>query len=135
MAAPTCTPLTSITSIKGVVRTADGGRLRVDLSRAKLGFGLGTYWSGNVRYENTAKRQNISATVLTMNAVVQPLVDECRGARIRVGAIDVGKLPFRTGTLDLTLIDETTPTPDHIKLLFRRTTIDTATASGDITIR
>jgi hypothetical protein len=42
---------------------------------------------------------------------------------------------FRTGTLDLTLIDETTPTPDQIKLLFGRTAIDTATASGDITIR
>ena len=134
-AAPTCTPLTAINSMKGVVRTADGGRLRVDLARVKLGFWFGTYWSGTIRYENTAKRQVISATVFTKNAVVKPLVDACRGARIRVAAIDVGKNPFRTGTLDLTLIDESTPTPDHIKLLFGRTTIDTATTSGDIVIR
>ncbi len=134
-AAPTCTPLTAINSIKGVVRTADGGRLRVDLARVKLGFWFGTYWSGTIRYENTAKRQIISATVFTKNAVVKPLVDECRGARIRVAAIDVGRNPFRTGTLDITLIDETTPTPDHIKLLFGRTAIDAETTSGDITIR
>jgi len=134
-ATPTCTPLTAVTSVKGVVRTADGGRLRVDLARVKLWFGLGTYWSGNIRYENTAKRQNISANVFTQNAVVQPLVDECRGARVRVAAIDVGKFPFRTGTLDLTLIDETTPTPDHIKLLFGRTAIDTKTISGDLIVR
>jgi VCBS repeat-containing protein len=134
-AAPSCTPLGAVSSVKGAVRTAEGGVLRVDLSQVKFGFGLGTYWSGTVRYENAAKRQVIVALVFTKNAVVQPLADECRGARIRVSAFDLSRLPFRTGTLDLSLVDQTAPSPDKIKLAFGRIETDTTTTFGDIIIR
>jgi hypothetical protein len=130
-----CTPLRSVTSVKGAVRTADGGRLRVDLTRTKLPLGLGTYWVGTVRYENTANRVNIFANVFTKNAVVQPLTDHCRGARLRFGAFDIGRLPLRTGTLDLRLIDDDAPEPDRVLLQFGRTAVDAQTTSGDITIR
>lgn len=126
-AAPTCTPPTA-TSVTGAVRTAEGGRLRVDLSQVKLG--LGTYWSGTVSDENTARRQVIVA-------LVSPRTLRCN--RSPTSAVVLAsesvrsswsKLPIRTGTLDLTLIDQTAPTPDTIKLLSGRIDIDTTTTFG-----
>jgi hypothetical protein len=129
---PTCTPLTRVNSVIGTVRTADGGRLTVDLRRTSS---RSSYWSGTVSYEDTAKRLKITSTVSKKKDVVQLVAGECRTVRVRVAAVDRGKRPSQSGTQDLRIADGTPPASDLIKLTFRRTTIDTRSTSGDIVLR
>lgn len=130
--APPCTPLTTVNSVIGTVRTADGGRLTIDLRRASS---RSAYWSGTVSYEDTAKRLKITSTVSRKKDAVQLVAGECRTVRVKVAAVDRGKRPSRSGTLNLTIADGIPPTPDLITLRFGRTTIDTRSTSGDIVLR
>jgi hypothetical protein len=129
---PPCEPLTSVNTVTGTALTTEGGLVTVDLRRMNL---FGSFWVGTVRYQNVARLQNIVAVVVTRSPVVTPLTDTCRGARIRVGAVDLGKFLFRSGTLELRVADQDTPAIDHVGLSFRGLSIDSAVVRGDLRVR
>ncbi len=131
----TCTPLDSVRSVRGTGRLASGGSLSLSLNRVRFPF-LRPFWSGSVTYRDIRSRAMVVAAVLTRNDVVQPLADECNGARIRVDAINLFRFPWRTGRLDLSIADRSPDSPDTVDLTFPRIpSVSSTVTRGGFTVR
>ncbi|MCO5306562.1 MAG: Ig-like domain repeat protein [Microthrixaceae bacterium] len=133
--APTCTPLERIHSVNGVATLASGGSLSVHLDRVTVPF-FGSLWVGNVEYRDRSPRVRIVSLVLTRHDVVRPIPDTCRGAAIRVDGVNLSRFPWRTGKLDLRIVDRSPDAADAVTLDFPGVApVSSSVTRGDLQIR
>jgi len=131
----TCQPLTTIRSVNGTARLANGASLSVDLKQVSFFF-IRKVWVGEIVYRDASNRVLLVSNVFTTRDVVTPIADVCRGASIRVSAVNFGRLPWRLGTLEMQIVDRSPDAPDAAMLQFpRMTQVSTTVVRGDLTVR
>jgi len=133
--APSCTPLERIHSVNGVATLASGGSLSVHLDRVTVPF-FGPLWIGNVEYRDRSPRVRIVSLVLTRHDVVRPIPDTCRGAAIRIDGVNLSRFPWRSGKLDLRIVDRSPDAADAVTLDFPGVApVSSSVTRGDLQIR
>ncbi|HMX65777.1 MAG TPA: hypothetical protein PKX25_09395, partial [Microthrixaceae bacterium] len=74
--------------------------------------------------------------VLTRHDVVRPIPDTCRGAAIRVDGVNLSRFPWRTGKLDLRIVDRSPDAADAVTLDFPGVApVSSSVTRGDLQIR
>lgn len=132
---PVCDPLRTVTSVKGTARLANRATLTVDLNRRSFPF-IGKIWVGKVTYRDSAARALVTSVVFTSNAVVTPMDDVCRGAIVRIDAVNLLRFPWRTGRLTMRIVDRTPVDADAVALTFPGLApVSTTVAKGDLRVR
>jgi len=131
----TCQPLTTIRSVNGTARLANGASLSVDLKQVRFFF-IRKVWVGEIVYRDASNRVLLVSNVFTTRDVVKPIADACRGASVRVSAVNFGRVPWRLGTLEMQIVDRSPDAPDAVMLQFpRMTPVSTTVVRGDLTVR